>query len=95
VLAAHKRSAPQASWDKAEDLAGRHRAKYCPVTCRQQLFADDDGGGQLEDVLASMPLRVWRSDEVTPPRRTRMTRHGKPRRLDHPQPEPGRKPWSS
>jgi muconolactone delta-isomerase len=29
------------------------------------LFAADDGG-QLEDVLASMPLRVWRSDEVTP-----------------------------
>lgn len=24
------------------------------------------GGGELEDVLASMPLRVWRSDEVTP-----------------------------
>lgn len=22
--------------------------------------------GQLEDVLASMPLRVWRTDEVTP-----------------------------
>ncbi len=29
------------------------------------LFAADDGG-QLEDVLASMPLRVWRTDEVTP-----------------------------
>jgi muconolactone D-isomerase len=26
--------------------------------------ADDDG--QLEEVLASMPLRVWRMDEVTP-----------------------------
>jgi muconolactone delta-isomerase len=24
------------------------------------------GGGQLEDVLASMPLRVWRTDAVTP-----------------------------
>jgi len=24
------------------------------------------GGGQLEEVLASMPLRVWRTDEVTP-----------------------------
>ena len=23
-------------------------------------------GGQLEEVLASMPLRVWRTDEVTP-----------------------------
>ncbi len=29
------------------------------------LFAADDGG-QLGEVLASMPLRVWRTDEVTP-----------------------------
>jgi muconolactone delta-isomerase len=29
------------------------------------LFAADDGG-QLEQVLTSMPLRVWRTDEVTP-----------------------------
>jgi muconolactone delta-isomerase len=29
------------------------------------LFAAD-GGGQLEEVMASMPLRVWRTDEVTP-----------------------------
>jgi len=29
------------------------------------LFAADDGD-ELERVLASMPLRVWRSDEVTP-----------------------------
>lgn len=29
------------------------------------LFAADDGD-QLEEVLASMPLRVWRTDEVTP-----------------------------
>jgi muconolactone delta-isomerase len=29
------------------------------------LFAAGDGD-QLEEVLASMPLRVWRSDEVTP-----------------------------
>ncbi len=29
------------------------------------LFAAADGG-QLENVLASMPLRVWRTDEVTP-----------------------------
>jgi muconolactone delta-isomerase len=29
------------------------------------LFAADDGG-QLEEVLVSMPLRVWRTDEVTP-----------------------------
>jgi muconolactone D-isomerase len=29
------------------------------------LFAADDEH-QLEEVLASMPLRVWRTDEVTP-----------------------------
>jgi muconolactone D-isomerase len=29
------------------------------------LFAADDDD-QLEEVLASMPLRVWRTDEVTP-----------------------------
>src|SRR5262249_15663568 len=29
------------------------------------LFAVDDGE-ELEKILASMPLRVWRSDEVTP-----------------------------
>ena len=29
------------------------------------LFAAADGE-QLEEVLASMPLRVWRTDEVTP-----------------------------
>jgi len=29
------------------------------------LFAADDGA-QLEKVLASMPLRVWRTDDVTP-----------------------------
>jgi muconolactone delta-isomerase len=29
------------------------------------LFAADDGD-QLEEVLASMPLRVWRTDEVMP-----------------------------
>jgi muconolactone D-isomerase len=29
------------------------------------LFAADDGP-QLEHVLASMPLHVWRTDEVTP-----------------------------
>ena len=29
------------------------------------LFAADDEN-QLEQVLASMPLRIWRTDEVTP-----------------------------
>ena len=28
------------------------------------LFASEDRG-QLEDVLASMPVRVWRTDEIT------------------------------
>ena len=27
---------------------------------------DADGAGQLEEILASMPLRVWRTDEVAP-----------------------------
>ena len=52
------------------------------------LFAADDGV-ELENVLASMPLRVWRTDEVTPlsphpndpARRTEMP--------DRPPPEPG------
>lgn len=34
------------------------------------LFAADDAA-QLEEVLASMPLRIWRTDEVTP-----LGRHG-------------------
>jgi muconolactone D-isomerase len=29
------------------------------------LFAADDEG-QLQEVLASMPLHVWRTDEITP-----------------------------
>jgi muconolactone D-isomerase len=29
------------------------------------LFSAADGG-QLEEVLSSMPLRIWRTDEVTP-----------------------------
>jgi muconolactone D-isomerase len=29
------------------------------------LFAADDGD-QLEEVLLSMPLRVWRTDDITP-----------------------------
>jgi muconolactone delta-isomerase len=33
--------------------------------CSLGLFAAADDG-QLEEVLASMPLRVWRTDEVTP-----------------------------
>jgi muconolactone D-isomerase len=38
------------------------------------LFAADDAD-ELERLLASMPLRVWRTDEVTPLHRTRTTPH--------------------
>src|ERR1700704_3210081 len=39
--------------------------------------------GQLEDVLASMPLRVWRTDEVAP-----LARHpNDPGEPDHPRAE--------
>ncbi len=41
------------------------------------LFAANDSD-QLEEVLASMPLRVWRTDEVTPLFPTRTTRPGRP-----------------
>ena len=37
------------------------------------LFAAADGR-QLEEVLASMPLRIWRTDELTPLTRARTTR---------------------
>lgn len=40
------------------------------------LFAADDGS-QLEEVLASMPLRVWRIDEVTPLAPTPATRRSR------------------
>ena len=43
------------------------------------LFAAADAG-LLEEVLASMPLRVWRTDEVTRSRRTRTTRRWRPRK---------------
>jgi muconolactone delta-isomerase len=49
---------------------------------------DADGGVELEEVLASMPLRVWRTDETTP-----LSRHpDDPRqteRLGRAGPEPG------
>jgi muconolactone D-isomerase len=38
------------------------------------LFAAEDQG-RLEQILASMPLRIWRSDQVTLSCRTRTTRH--------------------
>ena len=50
------------------------------------LFAAADDG-QLEEVLASMPLRIWRTDEVTPlsphpndPARPGVTETGRRRR---------------
>jgi muconolactone delta-isomerase len=52
------------------------------------LFAADDGV-ELEEVLASMPLRVWRTDEVTPlsPHPNDPARHTE--RPGAPAPEPG------
>src|SRR6202041_3850415 len=56
----------------SHDLAERgnlHRLWRPPVRPGEWrtlgLFAAD-GPAELEQVLASMPLRVWRSDEVTP-----------------------------
>jgi Muconolactone delta-isomerase len=42
-------------------------------------FSADDAD-QLEQILVSMPLRVWRHDTVTPFRRTRVTPAGRARR---------------
>src|SRR5436309_15954789 len=57
---------------RANDLAARRhllrlwRPPLQPGEWRTLgLFAADDAG-QLEEVLASMPLHVWRTDEVTP-----------------------------
>jgi muconolactone delta-isomerase len=45
------------------------------------------GGGRLEEVLASMPLRVWRTDEVTP-----LSPHSNDPAPDPPQPQPQPQP---
>ena len=66
-----KRSAParrhvRASWRREGHLLRLWRPPLQPGEWRSLgLFAADDGV-ELEDVLASMPLRVWRTDEVTP-----------------------------
>ena len=52
------------------------------------LFAADDGA-QLEDVLAAMPLRVWRTDEVTPLAEHPNDPAGHPERPRSPAPEAG------
>jgi muconolactone delta-isomerase len=52
------------------------------------LFAADDGAG-LEEVLASMPLRVWRSDEVTPLLLHPNDPTGRSEKVDAPAPEFG------
>jgi muconolactone delta-isomerase len=52
------------------------------------LFAAD-GGSELEEVLASMPLRVWRTDEVTPLSPHPNDPHRQTDRPGAPAPEPG------
>ena len=49
------------------------------------------GGVELEEVLASMPLRVWRTDEVTPLSPHRDDPPGQTEKPKTPGPEPG---WS-
>ncbi|HEY2792349.1 MAG TPA: muconolactone Delta-isomerase family protein [Micromonosporaceae bacterium] len=58
--------------EHSRDLAAQHhllrlwRPPLQPGEWRTLgLFAADDAG-RLEQVLASMPLRIWRSDDVTP-----------------------------
>ena len=52
------------------------------------LFAAD-GGSELEEVLASMPLRAWRTDEVTPLSPHPYDPHRQTDRPGTPAPEPG------
>jgi muconolactone delta-isomerase len=54
------------------------------------LFAADDGAS-LEALLASMPLRIWRSDEVTPLRPHPNDPGGPSGGSGTPAPEPGRR----
>ena len=53
------------------------------------LFAADDNV-ELEEVLASMPLRVWRTDQVTPlsPHPDDPARQAKSRQRRRPEPGP-------
>jgi muconolactone delta-isomerase len=51
---------------------------------------DADGGDSLETLLASMPLRIWRSDEVTPLRPHPNDPGGPSGTTGTPAPEPGR-----
>src|SRR5208282_3251767 len=52
------------------------------------LFAADDDA-ELEEVLASMPLRVWRTDEVTPLSLHPNDPARQTEKLGTPAPEPG------
>jgi muconolactone delta-isomerase len=55
-----------ANWRRRAHLLRLWRAPLQPGQCRSVgLFAADDDN-ELADVLASMPLHVWRTDEVTP-----------------------------
>jgi muconolactone delta-isomerase len=57
---------------RSRELAGQHhllrlwRPPLQPGEWRTLGLFTTSGDDQLEEVLASMPLRVWRSDEVTP-----------------------------
>ena len=57
---------------RSRELAGEHhllrlwRPPLQPGEWRTLGLFAASGDDQLEEVLASMPLRVWRSDEVTP-----------------------------
>lgn len=57
---------------RSRELAGQHhllrlwRPPLQPGEWRTLGLFAASGDDQLEEVLASMPLRVWRSDEVTP-----------------------------
>ena len=57
---------------RSRELAGEHhllrlwRPPLQPGEWRTLGLFAASGNDQLEEVLASMPLRVWRSDEVTP-----------------------------
>ena len=60
------RPAGRASWPPSSTCSGCGGRHCGPANgAPSALFAAADGA-ELEQVLASMPLRVWRTDEVTP-----------------------------
>jgi muconolactone delta-isomerase len=53
--------------EAVDDIRAREAARSRELAAQGPLglFAAADDG-QLEEVLASMPLRIWRTDKVTP-----------------------------